>query len=222
MLVLNDELIKEAEKLMIRSGYKAKARTEKRNDYINKGIKYELKTGRELVAEIKEVLPNKWSEWLEQTHGYLCSGRDDMKRPTIDRRDSDDNYRLDNIDFLPFDEHIRKDKAIEITVYDTQNQSFNKYVTMTEASRILMCSVENISRYCGSNVLYKNRYLIQAEGDKVGKSNNKAERNQRMPVVLNVIMNEFDDDGNVVRTFPAQMKGEISFPMIEARRQPVY
>lgn len=216
-----NELIKESEGLLIRSGYLAKARTEKRNDYINKGIKYELMIGRELVRQIQVELPDKWAQWVAQTHDYLVHGKDKNKRPTIDRRNSDGNYCLENIDFLPFYQHIQKDKAIAITVYDMQGMSFKQYVTMTEASKALMCSVETISKYTGSGVLYKSRYLVQSEGEKVGKSNNKVEREQRWKAVFNVIMNKFDEDGNVIHTFPAQIESEISFPMIEARRQMV-
>ena len=216
-----DELIKEARKLMILSSYKAKARTEQRKDYISKGIKYELDIGSKLVEQIQMELPDKWEQWLQQTHAYLCAGKAKMKRPTIDRRDSSGDYCLENIDFLPLDEHLMKDRAIGVTVYDFHRQTLNQYVTMTEASEALMCSVETVSRYTGSDIRYKDRYLIQSEGKKAGKCNRKAERMQKVLAVSTVIIEEFDDEGNFVREFPIQIKNEITFPAIQARRHAV-
>lgn len=217
----NEELIKEAERLMIESGRAAKNRTRTRPDYIGKGIKYELDTGSELVEQIKRELPDKWNEWVSLTHEFLIRGKEYGMRPTFDRRSSDNNYCLNNIDFLTFDEHMEKDNIVSVTIYDSLEKSINQYRTMTEASDMLNCSVPTISRYCDSGTPFRNRYSIQAEGVNKSKNNNKAEGHQEMMAVINGFIDEFDDDGNLVRQVPAQLKGIVSFPKLEYRRQGV-
>ena len=101
---------------------------------------------------------------LKKSEVYLQSDKDKMLRPTIDRVDSNGNYNIDNIDFLPFYEHIQKDKAISVTVYDFAQTSFREYPSMTSVGDVLGCSVETISKYCNSGVKYLNRFIIQSDG----------------------------------------------------------
>ena len=213
----NDELIKEAEELLIASGRAAKNRIRTRSDY--KGKKYLLETGSKLIEQIQRDLPDKWTQWVEQTHAFICSGRERMKRPTFDRIDSNGDYSLDNLDFLPLDLHMNKDNLVGITVYDFKNQSFKKYKSMTAAEKSLDCVNSTVSRHCDSGVRFKHRYLIQAEGLNGSKNSNRAKRKQKMLAVATVVMEEFDDDGNFVREFTTQMTGEMLFPTIELKRQ---
>lgn len=203
---------------MIRSGYSAKSRTEKRVDYMKKGIKYELPLGKELVSYIKKEKPEHWRKWLEQTEKYLQSDNDKMLRPTIDRIDSNDNYRIDNIDFLPFYEHIKKDKAIGVTVYDFEKKSFREYPSMASVGEKLGCSRETISKYSNSGVKYLNRYAIQSEGDKQSKRSKRIERVQTYDVVSNVVLNEYDEAGTIIREIPAQIHTTMEFPKIKLER----
>ncbi|MEI4770998.1 NUMOD1 domain-containing DNA-binding protein [Psychrobacillus sp. FJAT-51614] len=221
-----EEVTNEGSKLLIISGYKAKSRTEKRVDYIKKGIKYELPLGKELVSYTKKEKPEHWRKWLEQTEKYLQSDKDKMLRPTIDRIDSNGNYCIDNIDFLPFYEHIQKDNAIGVTVYDFEKRSFREYPSMASVGEALGCSRETISRYCNSGVKYLNRYVIQSEGDKKSKRSKRIERVQTYDVVSDVVLNEYDEAGTIIRELPAQIHTKVEFPIIELQRNssliPIY
>ncbi|MEK4086300.1 NUMOD1 domain-containing DNA-binding protein [Psychrobacillus sp. FSL K6-1415] len=218
VLVGLEEVANESSKLLIRSGYSAKSRTEKRVDYMKKGIKYELPLGKELVSYIKKEKPEHWRKWLEQTEKYLQSDNDKMLRPTIDRIDSNDNYCIDNIDFLPFYEHIQKDKAIGVTVYDFEKKSFREYPSMASVGEKLGCSRETISKYSNSGVKYLNRYAIQSEGDKQSKRSKRIERVQTYDVVSNVVLNEYDEAGTIIREIPAQIHTTMEFPKIKLER----
>lgn len=204
-----EEVTKEGSRLLIRSGYSAKSRTEKRVDYMKKGIKYELPLRKELVSYIIKEKPEHWRKWLELTKKYLQSGKDKMQRPTIDRIDSYGNYCIDNIDFLPFDEHIQKDKAIGVTVYDFEKRSFREYPSMASVGEALGCSRDTISRYCRSGVMYQSRFLIQSEGLKQSQRSNRVERNQKHSIVSEVEVNKN----------PMQIHATIEFPKIEIHRK---
>jgi len=221
VVVSKEEIIKEAERLLIRSSYKAKARTEKRIDYINKGIKYELAIGKGLIRQVKSELPDKWNEWASLTHEFLVHGREYGMRPTIDRMDSDKSYHIDNINFLTFDSHMEKDNLVPVTVYDMQKQSINQYRTSDATSDVLECSGASISRYLDSGLPFRNRYLLQAEGVNKSKNNNKAKRETKMLAIANVIIEKFDDNDKVIRSFSTQIKSIVSFDKLEIRRQGV-
>lgn len=203
-----EEVTNEGIKLLIRSGYSAKSRTEKRADYMKKGIKYELPLGKELVVYISTHKKELWMEWLKQTEIYLLTGKDKMLRPTIDRIDSNGDYNIDNIDFLPFHEHIQKDKAIGVTVYNFKKRSFREYPSMSSVAEALQCSVETISRHCNSGVLYLDCFLIQSEGKKQSKRSKRAERIQTHSIVSEVVINQK----------PMRIQTKVEFPKIELHR----
>lgn len=203
-----EEVTNEGIKLLIKSGHSAKSRTKIRVDYMKKGIKYELPLGKELVDYIRSHKIELWAKWLKQTEKYLHSYKDTMLRPTIDRMDSNGNYSIDNIDFLPFHEHIQKDKAIGVTVYNLEERSFREYPSMSSVGEALGCSRETISRHCNSGVCYLDRFLIQSEGHKQSKRSKRAERIQTHSIVSEVVICEK----------PLQIHTTVEFPKIELRR----
>lgn len=205
-----EEVTNEGSKLLIRSGYSAKSRTEKRVDYMKKGIKYELPLGKELVSCIKEEKPEHWRKWLEQTEKYLQSDKDKMLRPTIDRIDSNGNYCIENIDFLPFYEHIQKDNATGVTVYNFEQKSFREYPSMASVGEVLGCSRETISKYCNSGVMYQNRFIIQSEGLKQSQRSNRVERIQKHSIVSEEVE---------INKKTLQIHATIEFPKIELHRK---
>ncbi|MBY0123617.1 hypothetical protein [Bacillus sp. S/N-304-OC-R1] len=213
------EIIEEAKELLIRSGISAKKRTEQGKSYIRKGIKYDLPSGIELVSLIQQQKPKLWDRWVEQTKHFLHEGKDANYRPTIDRIDSNGDYCLENINFLPHFEHMLKDKAIPITSYNIKQRTFREVPAMAYEGKILKCSRDVISKYCDSGILYEGNYLFQSDVETKAKRNTRPKKKQEYMAVFNVIMNEYDEEGNVIREFPAQLEGVLEVPEIKIYRK---
>jgi hypothetical protein len=69
-----------------------------------------------------------------------------MEKPSIDRKDNNGNYTLDNCQFIELSENSRKDNIRSILQYDLNGEFIKEWESQTEVSKILNICRQNISK----------------------------------------------------------------------------
>lgn len=70
-----------------------------------------------------------------------------MKKPSIDRKDNDGNYTIENCEFIEFGENSAKDKRKIVLQFDLNNNFIKEWRSIIEASKLLKIHSGDIS-YC--------------------------------------------------------------------------
>jgi hypothetical protein len=71
-----------------------------------------------------------------------------MKKPSIDRKDNDENYTFDNCRFIEFGENAAKDKLRPILQFTRDNKFIKEWDSAAEIERCLNFAHNNISVCC--------------------------------------------------------------------------
>ena len=74
-----------------------------------------------------------------------------MKKPSIDRKDNDGNYTIENCEFIELKENSGKDKRKPILQYDLNNKFIREFKSMREVQRIFKIDHSSISKCCKGN-----------------------------------------------------------------------
>lgn len=69
-----------------------------------------------------------------------------MKRPSIDRKDNNDNYTFENCQFIELSENCSKDKEKHILQYDLDGNFIREWISIKKTENILQ--IHNISACC--------------------------------------------------------------------------
>ena len=81
-----------------------------------------------------------------------------LKNPTIDRKNNDGNYELNNCRFIENTENAAKDKRKPVLQYDLAGNFIKEWISQAEAGRKLGISQGNIAGCCSGKRLQASGY----------------------------------------------------------------